>query len=58
MVTVQIRTEELGNLKFDVHVTDQGSEKRNLEEARAALLRFAEKISEARIGLIVASMTK
>jgi hypothetical protein len=46
-VTLRIRTEELGNTEFQVHVIDRGSEKLNLEEARGALLRFAEKLASA-----------
>jgi hypothetical protein len=46
MVRVVIRTVELGRLEFSVHVPDKGSDQANAEEARAALTRFARKLTD------------
>jgi hypothetical protein len=46
-VAVVVRSDELGRFNIDVHVPDRGSKEANAEDARAALVRFARKLSEA-----------
>jgi hypothetical protein len=46
-VTVIIQSEELGRFEIAVHVPDQGDKNLNAQEARGALQRFSQKLSEA-----------
>jgi hypothetical protein len=46
-VTVIVQSEELGRFDIGVHVEDRGDENLNVQEARAALQRFSQKLSEA-----------
>ena len=46
-VTVIVQSEELGRFDIGVHVPDQGDKNLHAQEARAALQRFSQKLSEA-----------